>query len=84
MKVFYRELKKGKRKSEALQQAKLEFLENAKGMPSHPYFWSSFYILGDDAPIIFENEIDYWKWILVALVCIFAAFLFFRKIPVAK
>ena len=84
MKVFYRELKKGKRKSEALQQAKLEFLENAKGMPSHPYFWSSFYILGDDAPIIFENEIDYWKWISVALAFIFAAFLFFRKIPVAK
>lgn len=52
MKYFYEGLNAGKRKSEALREAKLKFLKtDADKISSNPYYWSSFYILGDDAPI---------------------------------
>lgn len=52
IKYFYEGLNAGKTKSEALREAKLKFLErDADKISSNPYYWSSFYILGDDSPI---------------------------------
>ncbi len=64
MDVFYRELKKGKRKSEALRQAKLEFLEKSDNISQDPFYWGSFYVLGDDSPIEFDDNSHYWKYLL--------------------
>jgi CHAT domain-containing protein/Tfp pilus assembly protein PilF len=46
MKTFYRHLKAGKRKAEALRQAKLEMIR--ADIPSHrfPYFWAAFVLVG--------------------------------------
>jgi CHAT domain-containing protein len=52
MKYFYEGLKKGLTKSEALRLAKVKFLElDADNITSSPYYWDSFYILGDDKPL---------------------------------
>lgn len=80
MKVFYSELKKGKRKSEALQQAKLDFLENSNIYSSNPQLWSPFYIMGDDSPIKFSQSdfpIHYW-WAIAAGIIILILFLVMR------
>ena len=47
---FYRHLRDGKAKDAALQQAKLDFLENNRtdsGAKLHPFFWAGFIALGD-------------------------------------
>jgi len=45
---FYRFLKKGHTKSDALRSARLKYLRNADMMKSHPYFWSTLVIYGTD------------------------------------
>lgn len=68
MELFYQELKKGKRKSEALRIAKLTFLEEADEITSDPFYWSSYYILGDDSPIAFSDEKRKVGWVLLIVL----------------
>ena len=50
---FYKNLKTGDSKSEALRQAKLEFLERRQGTKlAQPYYWAGFVLYGDDSPIV--------------------------------
>lgn len=51
MDLFFRHLKKGKSKAEALRLAKLEFLQNASPIEAHPFLWSSFVLIGDPQPL---------------------------------
>lgn len=49
---FYRELKAGATKSEALQKAQLTFLKNPENKPEyknydHPYYWAAFILTGN-------------------------------------
>ena len=56
MQLFYQELQNGKRKSEALRLAKLAFLDEADEVVSNPFYWSSYYIFGDDSTVIFGKD----------------------------
>lgn len=58
IKEFYKELKKGKRKDEALRQAKLTYLAQADPEYQHPYYWAAFVAMGDMSPL-FD---PYKKW----------------------
>jgi CHAT domain-containing protein/tetratricopeptide (TPR) repeat protein len=51
MSKFYYYLKKGYSKNKALKLAKLDFLEEADMLKSHPYFWSPFINVGDPSHI---------------------------------
>ena len=51
MKSFYKYLKRGKTKSNALRKARIDYLESADMLRSHPYFWSSLVIYGSNKPI---------------------------------
>ncbi len=48
MKAFYKNLKQGKAKDEALRQAKIEMLHGAKRTWQHPYFWAPFVLIGEN------------------------------------
>lgn len=50
MTKFYRHLKAGQRKDEALRLAKLEFVEEHPEM-SHPFFWAGFIVNGKTDPV---------------------------------
>lgn len=54
VKSFYDNLKQGDDKDEALQKAKLSFLESSDNIFSHPYYWGSYIVIGDVAPIDLE------------------------------
>ena len=56
MQDFYTNLAKGMDKAEALKQAKLHYLDKAKGMAAHPAFWAPFIQLGDSRPITVETK----------------------------
>jgi CHAT domain-containing protein len=78
IKMFYDNLKIGMSKSKALKKARHSYLKNASQLRSHPYFWSTLVVFGDNAPVFVP-----WKIIIAVLILILAvaAFLFyyFRK-----
>jgi CHAT domain-containing protein len=47
MEAFYRNLKRGLAKPEALRQTKLELMRNSRALWRHPYFWAAFVIEGE-------------------------------------
>jgi CHAT domain-containing protein/tetratricopeptide (TPR) repeat protein len=51
VKMFYNNLKKGKTKSSSLKSARIKYLKNASQLRSHPYFWSSLVIYGENGPV---------------------------------
>ncbi|MEO0339968.1 MAG: CHAT domain-containing tetratricopeptide repeat protein, partial [Bacteroidota bacterium] len=53
MASFYEGLKRGLPKDQALQAAKLKFLE--ENADSHPYYWSTFVAVGDMKPLPTKN-----------------------------
>ncbi len=63
MKYFYTNLKEGMNKAKALQQAKLQYLQTAQINRTHPFYWGGFYLVGETAPINFEND-TIWYWVL--------------------
>lgn len=51
MERFYYYLREGLGKDEALRMAKLDFLEGSNRLKAHPYFWSSYVLIGNADPI---------------------------------
>jgi CHAT domain-containing protein len=51
MKMFYDNLLKGKSKAQALKDARTSYLKNASQLRSHPYFWSSLVVYGENKPV---------------------------------
>ncbi len=47
MKAFYKKLKQGLPKDDALRQAKLEMIRGRQQAWRHPYYWAAFVIVGD-------------------------------------
>jgi hypothetical protein len=47
MLLFYKELKSGLKKDEALRQAKIKYLNTANRTKLHPYYWAAFVPFGD-------------------------------------
>jgi CHAT domain-containing protein len=78
---FLRNIKDGKPKDLALQQAKLSYLDQADPLQAHPAFWATFVFMGDAAPIDFGNPL--WKW-LVPIVLTMALVVWFRGSKFAK
>lgn len=59
--LFFEKLKAGLPKDEALQRAKLEFLETGKGEKQLPPFWAGLVLIGDAAPL--ESGVPLWAWV---------------------
>lgn len=67
---FYKHLKSGMQKSEALRHSKLDFIDNAHPERRDPFFWAGFVLIGNDAPL-FEAEEAKNEWLnLIFLIMI--------------
>ncbi|MEP7196236.1 MAG: CHAT domain-containing tetratricopeptide repeat protein [Saprospiraceae bacterium] len=55
---FYTYLVQGKLKSEALREAKLNFIRKSSIEERHPYYWSAFIAVGDMDPIKWPNALE--------------------------
>lgn len=64
---FYKNLKKGQTKAEAMRNAKLTYLENAPPTYQAPYYWSHLNVIGESGPLDVLN-VPLWRkyWYLVA------------------
>lgn len=74
-KRFMKKLFEGKSKSQALREAKLEFLAEAPNeYLKHPYYWASHQLVGDESPL-HEDLIKaskgnhVWTWLLLSILC---------------
>jgi tetratricopeptide (TPR) repeat protein len=65
MTLFYKNLKIGLRKDEALGKAKLFYLKSADKLHSHPYFWAAYVQIGDNSPI---EDNYFYGWIAGGIV----------------
>lgn len=74
---FYRYLKHGMTKSEALRQAKLTYLKNQKDpQKRHPYFWAGFVLIGEDGPVdVGTTSSRLWYVLGIFLTIVFALIL---------
>ncbi|MFD2563338.1 CHAT domain-containing protein [Aquimarina rubra] len=79
MEYFYTNLKEGKNKAEALQQAKLRFLTTTNEETYHPYYWGGFYLLGDAAAIQFEDNNHLYWWIGIGVLALILLGLFWYR-----
>jgi len=75
MTSFYKYLRKGKSKQEAMRFAKIDYLENADNLTSNPYFWSGFVVLGDSSPIYKKSGLAYW---MIVITLFIGGILFFQ------
>jgi CHAT domain-containing protein/tetratricopeptide (TPR) repeat protein len=78
--IFYKNLAKGMTKDEALQQAKLQYLQTAQGRMLSPKYWAGLIIMGDLSPVKLQSKKSYvFYWILGAVLILFSGWRFFRK-----
>jgi CHAT domain-containing protein len=62
---FYRYLKKGYPKDQALQKAKLDFIYHHAQLLSHPFYWSAYQCIGDSSPLC--NPAKKYIYILISV-----------------
>ncbi len=80
MRYFYSNLKQGMNKAKALQQAKLQYLQTANINRTHPFYWGGFYLVGDSAPIRFDdNSILYWILGILFLIVLSVWLFLYRR-----
>ena len=74
---FYKHLKKGLHKDDALRNAKLDYLNLITDKTlRHPYFWAGFVISGDASPL--QNATPFYYYIVLVLVLL-GLLMFVRK-----
>jgi CHAT domain-containing protein len=56
MESFYKYLSEGKSKSEALQLAKIDYIENASPELTQPKYWAGLVVMGDNAPVLKDDS----------------------------
>ena len=67
IKNFYSYLKKGYSTDKALQLAKLQFLDHADMLRSHPYFWSPYIQIGNYSPVYFKRIYFFLAIVIIVL-----------------
>lgn len=81
--TFYRELRNGRTKNEALRKAKLTYLSKNTGELSAPYFWAGMVLLGNTEAIIKPSKNYLWFSIAAALLLL-VVFVRTRTVKQAK
>lgn len=71
MQQFYQQLKSGKSEAEALQYAKLAYLNSTDKIGAQPFYWSNFYIYGDDSTVDITPYFLVTFWWIPILVFLF-------------
>lgn len=68
MESFYTYLKKGYTRDKALQQAKIDYLESASMLKSHPFFWASYMLIGDNQVLDAKNTYGFLLYFVPLLL----------------
>lgn len=75
---FYSHLANKDTKSEALRKSKLEYLESANNLSSHPFYWAHIISTGNNEPLV-QSRITVNTKLLIALFSILLIILLIRR-----
>jgi CHAT domain-containing protein len=78
VKSFYDNLKKGYSKSSSLRRARIKYLRQADQLRSHPYFWSSLVVYGNNNALYYARHLFLLSTI-AGIIFIFLLFYFWRR-----
>lgn len=67
MVLFYEGLAEGLPKNEALQQAKLAYIDAQTSFGAHPFFWASAVCIGNPTPIAISERHPFWMIALILM-----------------
>jgi CHAT domain-containing protein len=76
---FYKSLLKGKSKSEALRNSKIEFIEKADQLKAHPYFWSGYVVIGNNDPLFYNKSNVIIGTIVLGLLILLVFIIYIRR-----
>jgi tetratricopeptide (TPR) repeat protein len=79
---FYKHLKEGLAKDEALRQAKLDFIRDYPQM-AHPFYWAGFILTGSNDPLDFPKSTTWW-WYVAGMLIAMMLFLAAKKARIVK
>jgi CHAT domain-containing protein len=65
-------------KDEAMQQAIVQYISKQNNDFAHPFYWSSFMIMGDMAPVRFGNSLVFFGTITGILLLLLGALIYWR------
>lgn len=74
---FNEYLAQGVKKDEALQKAKIFFIENNNSAHTMPYYWANMILVGNAKPIILSTSHNWWCLIAVGVAILLSAFCIF-------
>ena len=77
--AFYKQFLSGKSKVESLQLAKLDYLDDADPLHSHPHYWAPHIVVGDPARIIHKNK-PILIYVLAGILLILVFYFAFKRI----
>ena len=76
---FYEHLKTGVPKDVALQQAKLDYLDQVEDpKQAHPYYWAGFVVFGDTSPLLPPSG-SIWKYLLFTACAALLLFFMYQR-----
>lgn len=75
---FYKYLKAGKSKDQALRLAKIDYLKNPIPGREHPRYWANFVLIGDASPIIQKWDSIYTSFLLGVILVLLLTFYFWK------
>ncbi len=67
---FYHLLSNGKKKHQALRQAKLKHIENADPLKAHPHYWLCYVSIGNTDAMYTSNDVYFFLAILVIIIAV--------------
>jgi CHAT domain-containing protein len=79
VKMFYKNLIKGNSKSMALRKARIAYLKQTDQLRSHPYFWSTLIIYGNNSPLYYSRHLIFVAIILGSLIVVLLMFYFIKR-----
>mgnify|MGYP000261968333 CR=1 FL=1 len=82
MASFYKALDNGMTKSAALRKAKIDYINEYRGISISPSFWAALIVIGDNSPITTSNwASSNWMLLLLSfgIVSLLGSFLYNRK-----
>ena len=76
---FHQYLSEGMNKDEALQEAKLYFIQNSDNEKLLPYYWANMILMGDAKPVQLAADHTMWWWFGGLCGLLIIAFIIFRR-----
>jgi len=80
VKTFYKNLKAGNSKSNALRKARIAYLKDVDQLRSHPYFWSALVVYGNNNPLYYSKYLIFAAIVIMIICAGFLVFHFRKRI----